>query len=105
MTTVLDALVIDVVTPHRWAPAKLSALPKWVIVYDGRRASAADTDGNVIVPPTRIKSRWLWFMLPSHPTVTTSAFNWISSASINTIGGASGAIVVVVRNAGPAVYR
>jgi hypothetical protein len=44
-------------------------------------------------------------MLPAHPIVTTSAFNWISSASINTIGGASGAIVVVVRNAGPSVYR
>jgi len=102
---VLDALVGDIVGSRAWATAELATLPKWVIVYDGKRASAADTDGNVLVPPLPIQSRWLWFMLPAYPMIKRSAFDWIASASINTIGPDADAIVVVVRNAPPPVHR
>ena len=63
----------------------------------------ADADGNVLVAPTAVKSRWLWFVLPAHPFVASSMFNWIASATITTLGNA--AIVAVVRSAAVNISR
>jgi hypothetical protein len=104
MANVLDALVYDLLAPHAWAAETLSLFARWVIIYDGRYASAADFNGNVIVPPTRVKSRWLWFMLPVKNAINASAFNWIGGARITTMGPAA-AIVVVVANAPPIAQR